>query len=101
MALFSLRSFRFDCIVFFAFFSFSLRYCTDRGGHFNERLGGQFGRRYWQTSHLSCWIDCQKIEKGACFELWMPPLNAAPRAVSKTGLGSVIAALDAEFWATM
>ena len=58
-------------------------------------------RTLWQTGHLSCWIDCQKIEKGACLELWMPPLNAAPRAVSETGLGSVIAALDAEFWATM
>ena len=34
-------------------------------------------------------------------ELLMSPLDAAPRFVSKTGLGSVIAALDAEFWATI
>ena len=31
----------------------------------------------------------------------MPPLDVASRAVSKTGLGSVIAALDAEFWAKL
>ena len=30
----------------------------------------------------------------------MAPLDAAPRAVSKTGLGSVKGPLDVEFWAT-
>ena len=32
--------------------------CALQRGHFNGRFGGQFGRRYWQTSHLFCWIVC-------------------------------------------
>ena len=39
----------------------------------------------------------KKSKKGACLELWMLSLDAAPRAVSKTGLGSVIGPLDAKF----
>jgi len=48
-------------------------------------------------SHVSCRIDCQIFEKGACLEPSMAPLDDAPRAVSKTGLGSVVSPLDAEF----
>ena len=38
-------------------------------------------------------------KKGACLELWMVSGDAAPRAVSKTGLGSVVSPLDVEFQA--
>ena len=53
-----------------------------------------------QTNLVSCWIDCQKFEKGACLGSAMVLLDAVRHDYSKTGLGSVVCPLDAEFWAT-
>ena len=49
-------------------------------------------------------LDCTLVElvaKNASMVLLMMSLDSARCHVSRTGLGSVIAALDAEFWATM
>jgi len=54
-----------------------------------------------QTNPVSCQIVCQKNGKSACLEPWVVPMDASPRAIFKTGLGSVVAALDAEFRANM
>ena len=40
--------------------------CSLSNSDFNARLGLRFGQRYWQTHHLSCWIDCHFCVKSGC-----------------------------------
>ena len=65
--------FCFHGIVLSLFFSFSLRNCVVRTGHFNRCFGGQF--------RLNGKLGTSLAQKGAYLELYMLPLYAAPCAV--------------------
>ena len=69
----ALFAFCFHWIVLFSFFSFLLRNCAVRTGYFNGCFGGQ--------SRLNGKLGTSLAEKGACLDLYMLPLYAAPRTV--------------------
>ena len=63
-------------LVSFSFFSFPLRNCAVRTGHFNGCFGGQF--------RLNGKLGTSLAEEDTCLELCMLPLYAAPLAVTGT-----------------
>ena len=66
----------------------------------NGRLSIDFGRVVGNFTLFLAGPIAKMLHKSPCLGLATVGSDAVPRAVSKTGLGSAVGPLDAEFYAT-